>query len=237
MAQYLYYQFENNSTTITNHGTGGSGYNGTAARAQYAQDSVGHPVWGPMDSNKDGIIVPGGISNPYQHTWELGLRIHQWWPVNGVINSVLVGNDGKLWSAANDQFYGYIHEECTWDGTPNCPPSGGGLTQTGVHHFSIEIQGASSLDAQFWLGVEGARPVQISPSPGSEGALYIDFDYDLKLDTNYYFQITVNADGPTGGEYCIGNCIQMGAGCNDDSNCGGTCSPFPEGENEPALYG
>jgi hypothetical protein len=213
MSQYLYYTFDQNSSTITNHGTGGSAYNGQAARAQYGKDSVGYPVWGPLTSNKDGIVVPGGISNPYQHTWQIGLNIKQYWPAIGVIDGILVGNDGKLWSAANDQFYGYIHEECNWDGTT--------LIKSGIYHLSVEIQGASSLDVQFWLGVESAKPVKISPSPGSEGALYVDFDYSLKLNTNYYLQISVNANGPTGGEYCIGNCIQMGAGCNDASNCGG----------------
>jgi hypothetical protein len=223
-AQYIYYKFDQNSSTITNHGTGLSAYNGQAARAQYAKDTVGYPVWGPLNSNKDGIVVPGGISSPYQHTWQFGINISQWWPVNGVIDSTLVGNDGKLWSAANDLYYGYIHEQCSWDGSSNCPPTGGGLIQEGIYYFSIEIQQASYLNAQFWLGVEGNKPTQIHGTPGGESnqSLYVTFDgYALKLNTNYYFQVSVDAGGPTGGEYCIGNCIQMGAGCNDASNCGG----------------
>jgi hypothetical protein len=160
--------------------------------------------------------VPGGISNPYQHTWQIGLNIQRWWPVNGVIGGYLVGNDGKLWSAANDLFYGYIHEQCSWDGYT--------LRQLGIYYFSIEIQQASSLNAEFWIGVEKNKPVRVSGTPGGEvnNSLYITFDgYPLKLNTNYYFQVSVNAGGPTSSDYGIGNCIQMGGGCNDASNCGG----------------
>jgi hypothetical protein len=214
---YLWYTNFDNSATITNHGSGGAAYNGTASSNLYKTNSVGHPMWGPMTGNADRIAVPGGISNPYNHTWEIGLNIQHWWPVNGVQDCILVGNDGKLWAAANDQYYGYLHEICSWDG--DCS---GGLTQTGVHNFTVEIQGASSLDVQFWLGVGNNKPTQISPQPGSEGALYVDFDYDLKLNTNYYFQISVNANGPTG-DYYIGNCA---AGCADASVAGFPCGCY-----------
>ena len=175
---YLWYTGFTNSTTITNHGSGGAAYNGTASSNLYKTNSVGHPMWGPMTGNADRIAVPGGIVNPYNHTWEIGLNIQHWWP--------------------------------------------GGLTQTGVHNFTVEIQGASSLDVQFWLGVGNNKPTKISPQPGSEGALYVDFDYDLKLNTNYYFQISVNANGPTG-DYYIGNCA---AGCADASVAGFPCGCY-----------
>ena len=211
-SQYIHYKFDKNSPTITNYGTGGSAYNGQAARNQYGTNSLGHPIWGPMTGAKDGIIVPG-VSNPTHHTWQFGLNIQRYWPVNGVIGGFLVGNDGKLWSAGADTFYGYIHEECDYTNYI--------LTQHGIWHFSVEIAGASYLNAKFYLGVGSSRPVQISPSPGSEGALYIDFNYDLKLNTNYYFQVSVDSDGPVSNSYGIGNCLQVGSGCNDASNCGG----------------
>ena len=116
MSQYLHYTFAENSSTITNHGTGGSGYNGQATRNQYAKNSLGNPMWGPLTDNYDAIQVPGGISNPYQHTWEFGINIQKFWPINGVQNCILVGNDGKFWSGGNDLFYGYAHGECSWNG-------------------------------------------------------------------------------------------------------------------------
>jgi hypothetical protein len=164
-----------------------------------------------MNSANNVISVPGGCSNPYQHTWQIGLNINHWWPVQGVDSSgVLCGNDGKLWAYANDRFYAYLHQEGTY------PP----LIESGIYHFSVEIQGASFLDVQFWLGVGNAKPVRISPTSGSEGALYVDFNYSLQLHTNYYFQIAVNANGPAG-DYYIGNCAP---GCRDTMVVG-----FPAG--------
>jgi hypothetical protein len=214
MTQYLHYLFNQNSATIKNYGAAAAGsYDGQAVRNQYGTNSKGHPIWGPMTGAKDGIVVPSGISNPYQHTWQIGLNIARWWPVNGVVDGMLVGNDGKLWSAADDQFYGYIHEGCSWDGST--------LTQLGYYFLTVEIQGASYLDVEFYLGVGANRPVKIQPdSPGNEGALYQGFsNASLKLNTNYYMQIAVSSDGPTSGAYVIGNCT--GPGCNDASNCGG----------------
>ena len=156
-----------------------------------------------MTDNADRIAVPGGISNPYQHTWQIGLRISHFWPVLGIVDGILCGNDGKLWAVANDKFYGYLHEE-TSGGTP-----------LGTHYLTVEIQGASSLEADFWLGVEGNKPTQMAPDPiGTDdpGALYQQFGgFNLQLNTNYYFQISVNANGPEG-DYYIGNCAP---GCAD----------------------
>ena len=217
MAPYLWYTDFANSATIANKGSGGSAYNGQAAQNDYKTNSAGHAMWGPISGAKDVIQVPGGIANQYQHTWEFGIRITQWWPVNGVIDGILCGNDGKLWAAANDLFYGYIHEECTYDG--------GVLTQLGTHYFTVELQGSpSSLDVEFWLGVGSAAPTKMAPDPiGTDdpGALYQQFgSYDLQLNTDYYFQVTVSASGgASGNDYNIGNC--SGAGCNDLSNCGG----------------
>jgi hypothetical protein len=173
-----------------------------------------------MTGNADRIAVPGGISNPYNHTWEIGLNIQHWWPVNGVQDCILVGNDGKLWAAANDQYYGYLHEICSWDG--DCS---GGLTQTGVHNFTVEIQGGcTELDVQFYLGVGNNKPTKIPGSLGTDdgaGVLYMDFDYNLQLNTNYYFQISVSANGPAANDYYISNCAP---GCADTSVVG-----FPSG--------
>jgi hypothetical protein len=220
MSQYLWYTFDKSSTTITNYGGGGSGYNGSAARNQYAVSSVNHPIWGPLNAATDVITIPSGISNPVQHTWQIGLRINRWWPVNGVIGGVLCGNDGKLWSAAGDTHYGYLHEECMWDGST--------LTQTGIYHFSVEIQGSggySDDSVQFYLGVGNNKPTKISTNGdvGNEGGrTWWDFDYNLQLNTNYYFQVSVNLDPgswASGTDYSICNCT--GPGCNDSSNCGG----------------
>jgi hypothetical protein len=216
ISQYVIYKFAQNSTTITNSGSGGDAYNGTAVRAQYAKDSVGYPIWGPLDANTDRIAVPGGISNPYQHTWQIGLNINQWWPVAGIVNGILCGNDGKLWAFANDLYYGYLHGVGT--GSP-------GIQST--YNFTVESQGSpSSLDVQFWLGVEDAKPVQISGGLGTDdpGALYMYFDYDLQLHTNYYFQISVNCEGgPAGNDYYIGNCAP---GCADAMVTGFPCGCY-----------
>ena len=220
MAQYIHYKFDQNSTTITNYGTGGTAYNGQAARNQYAKNSLGNPIWGPLDDNADRIAVAGGISNPYQHTWQIGLRISQWWPVDPqVVNGILCGNDGKLWAYANDLFYGYLHEECTY--------IGGVLTQLGTHYLTVEIQGSpSSLDAHFWLGVGSNKPTEMSRDPvGTDdpGALYQQFGgFDLKLNQDYYFQISVSANGPSG-DYYIGNCAQ---GCADAFVSGFPCGCY-----------
>jgi hypothetical protein len=220
---YLYYKFDKDSTTVTNYGSGGSGYNGTATRAQYATDSAGYPVWGPMTDNNDRITVPGGCSNPYQHTWEIGLNINHWWPGNGDDGGVAQGNDGKLWALANDLFYGYFHGVCGFGA--NC--SGGALVGTSnVYNFTVEAQGSpSSLDVDLWLGVGDNKPVQIgNDGLGTDdpGALYLAFNYNFQLNTNYYLQITVDCDGgPGGNDYYISNCAP---GCADSSVQG-----FPSG--------
>ena len=219
---YLWYTNFENSTTITNKGSGGSTYNGQAARNDYGTNSVGHPTWGPIKGNTDGIQVPGGISNPYNHTWEIGLNINQWWPVNGVVDGILCGNDGKLWSAGNNMFYGYIHEECSY------PP----LVQLGTHYLTLEIQGGcTELDVQFWLGVGNSKPTKMTPDPiGTDdgpGVLYQQFGgYNLQLNTNYYFQISVTANGPAMPNYCIGNCTFGGSTCADATVTGFPCGCY-----------
>jgi len=190
----------NNGTTITNYGNGGTAYNGQATRNQQNQYS-----WGPLNANNDGIIVPGGISSPNQHSWQMHLVINQWWPVAGIVNGLLCGNDGKLWSIGANTAYGYIHGE-TNNGAP-----------TGRHYFTVEVANASSLNVEFWAGVNGARPVQIPPDQqGYEGQIYIAFSaLELQLGVDYFFQINVSTDSAGGSEYCIGNCLQIGAGCSD----------------------
>jgi hypothetical protein len=158
-----------------------------------------------MTANADVISVDSGMSNPYQHTWQIGLNIARWWPIGPIQGGYLTGNDGKLWAFANDKFYGYIHGE-TSGGTP-----------TGRHYLTIEIQGCSSLNVQFWLGVGGNKPTRIPPdnlgTDDGPGILYQAFSAaPLQLNTNYYFQITVSANGPGGGDYYIGNCAP---GCAD----------------------
>lgn len=210
---YLYYKGgtgNNSGTTITNYGTGGAAYNGQATRNQQNQYS-----WGPVNAANDGILVPGGISSPNQHSWQIHIVINRWWPVIGIINNILVGNDGKLWSIGANTAYGYIHGE-TNNGTP-----------TGRHYFTVEVANASYLNVEFWAGVNGNRPTQIPPdTQGYEGQIYTAFSaLELQLGVDYFFQINVSTNSSGGSEYCIGNCLQIGAGCNDDSNCGG----FPMG--------
>ncbi len=229
-SQYLIYKFAQNSTTITNSGSGGDTYNGTAARAQYAKDSVGYPIWGPLNANLDGIQVPGGIDNPYGHTWQFGININQWWPVNGVIDCVLVGNDGKLFSAGNDLFYAYLHEMCTWNG--DCSD---GLTQSGQHYLNLEIAyneepSYSVDDVQFYLGTESSKPVKQTASTGDEGRIYWAWDNELLLNTNYYFQISVSLEDPgqwaAMPNYCVGNCTYGGSTCSDASVTGFPCGCY-----------
>ena len=218
---YLWYTGFTNSTTITNHGSGGAAYNGTASSNLYKTNSVGHPMWGPVSGNADRIAVPGGIPNAHSHSWEFGINIQHWWPVNGVVDGILCGNDGKLWAASNDLFYGYLHEECTYiDGV---------LNQLGTHYFTVELQGSpGSLDVEFWLGVGNNKPTKMTPDPiGTDdpGALYQQFgSFDLQLNTNYYFQVSVSASGgASGSDYYIGNCAQ---GCADAFVSGFPCGCY-----------
>ena len=177
-------------------------------------------MWGPLNGNTDAIQVGGGISSPYQHTWEFGINIDQWWPVNGVVDGILCGNDGKLWSGANDLFYGYLHEECSY------PP----LVQLGTHYFTVECQGSpSSLDVEFWLGTGNNKPVHLAGDgigTDDPGALYEQFSaVNLQLHTNYYFQVSVDiGGGPAANNYCIGNCTYGGSTCAD-----ATVTGFPSG--------
>ena len=177
-----------------------------------------------MTDNADRIDVPGGIQNAHSHSWEFGINIQHWWPVNGVIDCILVGNDGKLWSAANDLFYGYLHEECSWNG--DCS---GGLTQLGTHYFTVELQGSpSSLDVEFWLGTGNNKPVHLAGDgigTDDPGALYEQFSaVNLQLNTNYYFQVSVSASGgASGSDYYIGNCA---SGCADASVSGFPCGCY-----------
>ena len=219
---YLWYTNFANTANITNKGSGGSTFNGLATRNQYGTNSAGHPMWGPMTGNNDAIQVGGGIQSPYQHTWEIGLNIQHWWPVNGVIDGILCGNDGKLWAAANDLFYGYLHEECTYEG--------GVLTQLGTHYLTVECQGSpSSLDVEFWLGTGNNKPVHLAGDgigTDDPGALYEQFSaVDLQLNTNYYFQISVDiGGGPAASNYCIGNCV--GQSCSDATVTGFPCGCY-----------
>jgi len=231
-SQYLFYKFGQNSTTITNSGSGGDTYNGTATRAQYAKDSVGYPIWGPLDANTDGIRIPGGISNPYNHTWEIGLNIHQWWPGLGCPGDLQTGNDGKLWSAAQDDlFYGYIHGLAS-----------GCLIGISTRRCNLNVEiaynSAPSYDeggseVQFWLGTGDNKPVHV-PADGAydEGRIYWTFSNALfSLNTNYYFQITVNLEDPgayvdTSGTYSIGNCLNTGSPCSDPNVTGFPCGCY-----------
>lgn len=225
-SQYLIYKFAQDSTTITNSGSGGDTYNGTAARAQYQKDSVGYPIWGPMNANTDGIRVAGGINNPYQHTWQVGLNINQWWPGRGLgSDGYQDGNDGKLLAAGGNQFYMYFHGVSDGVlGGPNCAPA-----TAGTYNFTVEGTGMSGGNdaVQLWLGVEDAKPVQISCSgPNPDGArLYWVFDYSFQLHTNYYLQITVNSSGvDLSAGYSLSNCIDTGSPCSDSCITG-----FPSG--------
>jgi hypothetical protein len=205
MSQYIHYTFANNSSGITNYGTGGAAYNGHARRNQYRVNAKGHPIWGPMTDNADVISVPGGISNPYHHTWQIGLNIARFWPVAGVVSDTLCGNDGKLFSYANDQYYGYIHQEGTY------PP----LRETNVHNFFVEIAGAGGGNVEFWLGVGANRPVKVGiEDEGNEGGRHWwGFNWGLQLNVNYYFQIKIDlSGGVTGSDYYINNCAP---GCAD----------------------
>ena len=216
---YLWYTGFTNSTTITNHGSGGAAYNGTASSNLYKTNSVGHPMWGPMTGNADRIAVPGGISNPHSHSWEIGLNIQHFWPVNGVVDGILCGNDGKLWASSDDLFYGYLHEECSY------PP----LVELGTHYFTVELQGSpGSLDVEFWLGTGNNKPVHLSGDgigTDDPGALYEQFSaVNLQLNTNYYFQISVSASGgASGSDYYIGNCA---SGCADATVSGFPCGSY-----------
>jgi hypothetical protein len=220
---YLWYTGFTNSTTITNHGSGGAAYNGTASSNLYKTNSVGHPMWGPMNGNSDRIAVPGGISSPHAHSWEIGLNISQWWPVDPVVvDGILCGNDGKLWASSDDLFYGYLHEECSYDGTT--------LRQLGTHYFTVELQGGcNALDVEFWLGVGNNKPTKMTPDPlgidDGPGVLYQSFGgFDLKLNQNYYFQVSVSASGgASGSDYYIGNCAQ---GCADAFVSGFPCGCY-----------
>jgi hypothetical protein len=217
MSQYLYYKFDQSSTTITNYGNGGAGYNGQASRNLKNQYS-----WGPMNAGDDVITVPSGISNPCQHTWQTHLVINQWWPVAGVDQyGTLCGNDGKLWAAANDTHYGYIHQQGSY------PP----LVEYGIYNFFVEIQGSGSYSAdsvQFWVGADGARPIKQSAVTGEEGGrVWWGFNnFNLQLGVDYYFQVSINLDPnswASGTDYYIGNCAP---GCADTMVVGFPCGCY-----------
>ncbi|MGA3315277.1 MAG: hypothetical protein ABSC64_02425 [Candidatus Korobacteraceae bacterium] len=225
MTQYLHYNFAQNSKSILNQGAGGSAYNGQAVRAQFQKNSLGNPMWGPLTANTDGINVPG-INSPYNHTWQAGLNINQWWPGAGCEGGIQDGNDGKLWSAGNDLYYGYLHGVS--DGCLS------GVAST--YNFTVEIaynESPSYNDnsVQFWLGVGSAKPVSI-PLAGcaDEGRIYWVFDYNLQLNTNYYFQVSVNlpdaSQWASAGNYAIGNCIESGAPCADAAVTGFPCGAY-----------
>ncbi|MGA3315225.1 MAG: hypothetical protein ABSC64_02160 [Candidatus Korobacteraceae bacterium] len=225
MSQYIYYKFNTNSTTITNYGAGQSAYNGKAARNQYVVDPAGHPAYGPLNAASDGILVPGGISNPYQHTWQFGIWISQWWPGLGCQGSdTQWGNDGKLWSAANDMFYGYLHGVTD----PGAPKDGQGCLDgiSDTYNFTVEIAYNESPDysddsVQFWLGTGNSAPVnQGTAETSDETRIYWVWETtNLQLHTYYYFQVVVDlpdaSQWATGNNYAIGNCIEVPGGCND----------------------
>ena len=227
MSQYLHYTFADNSSTITNHGTGGSAYNGQATRNQYAKNSVGYPIWGPLNGNNDGIQVAGGISSPYQHTWQFGVNIDQWWPGLGC-NGIQWGNDGKLWSAGSNQFYGYLHGQAS--GCLN------GYSDCYILALEIVYQSSpsySSGDVQFWLGVGDAKPTLVPSAPTlDEGEIAWDYQAPcLSLHTNYYFQISVNLPDPgqwasVSSNYSIGNCLSGGTPCADSKVTGFPCGCY-----------
>jgi hypothetical protein len=222
---YLLYKFDGTSTTIHNYGSGGSGFDGQIGGSPKRKEgSV------TLTAADDRINVSSGILFPNQHTWQAHLVINQFWPVLGVVDGVLRGNDGKLWAAGNDTHYGYIHQEGTY------PP----LQETDVHHFSVEIEtaaGASEDACQFYLGVSGQKPVRIYTGGdiGYEGGRqYWDFNYDLKIGVDYFFQVSINLPGTVPQDYTIGNCA---TGCSDGyANgfpCG--CTLFSWREDATAL--
>jgi hypothetical protein len=214
MSQYIHYTFANNSSGITNFGTGGSTYNGSAVRNQYALNSVGHPVWGPLDANTDGIRVYGGLSNPYQHTWQVGLNVNQWWPMAG-ITDYQNGNDGKLFAAGGNNLYAYFHGV----------GSGSGYAST----YNFTVEGTLSASCQLWVGTGNSAPVNMgAPSVGSEGRTYYVWpNWDVQLHTNYYLQLVINGSGMgLGSAYSIGNCIDTGSPCADDAVTGFPCGCY-----------
>jgi hypothetical protein len=226
MSQYIWYKFDQNSPTIKNYGVGGAAFNAVAVRNQYALNVLKNPRWGPLNQNNDGIRCPGGIRSPTQHTWQIGLNISQFWPVLGIDDQgILCGNDGKLWSIAKNQYYAYLHTECS--------TASGSLVCSNVHHFTIELAGSGSAyedGIQFYLGVEDQRPHRITTDGdmGSEGGRsWWDFNFDLQLNTNYYFQIAVNLNPNSwiqSNSYSIGNCLETGSPCADSKVTG-----FPAG--------
>jgi hypothetical protein len=218
MSQYIFYKFAQDSTTITNSGTGGDTYNGTAARAQYAKDSVGYPIWGPLVARTDGIRVSGGISNPYEHTWQVGLNLSQWWPGAGCTD-YQNGNDGKLFAAGGNQFYAYFHGL-----------SDGCLTGNSTIGYNFTVEGTLDANCELWVGTEDSAPVnQGAPYVGTSDAprtYYVWENWWPQLHTNYYLQLTISGSGVDVSEgYSIGNCIDVSwTPCADDSGPG-----FPGG--------
>ena len=224
---YLWYTNFDNSATITNHGSGGAAYNGTATRNQYGKNSKGNAMWGPINGNSDGIRVGGGISSPYQHTWEFGVNIDQWWPGLGC-NGIQWGNDGKLWAAGSNQFYGYLHGQASGclSGYSDC------------YILALESEynsepSYSSSTVQFYLGTGANKPVKVPDAPTlDEGQIAWDFQAPcLSLHTDYYFQISINVPNPSqwaanAGIYSIGNCIGTGSPCADDKVTGFPCGCY-----------
>jgi hypothetical protein len=220
-SQYLFYKFGQNSTTITNSGSGGDTYNGTATRAQYATDSVGYPIWGPLDANTDGIRVAGGIDNPYEHTWQAGLNIHQWWPGAGCTD-YQNGNDGKFMAAGGNQYYAYFHGL-----------SDGCLTGVSTIGYNFTIEGTMDLDCELWVGTGDSAPVnQGAPYVGTGDAprtYYVWENWYPQLNTNYYLQLSVSGSGTAldTSKYAIGNCIDAGLPpCADDAVTGFPCGCY-----------
>jgi hypothetical protein len=170
-----------------------------------------------MDANTDGIRVPAGISNPYQHTWQVGLNIHQWWPGAGCTD-YQNGNDGKLFAAGGNQFYAYFH------GLSN-----GCLTGPSTIGYNFTVEGTLDATMELWVGTGDSKPVnQGAPYVGTSDAprtYYVWENWWPQLNTNYYLQLTISGSGVgLGTAYSLSNCIDTGPPCADDAVTG-----FPSG--------
>jgi hypothetical protein len=101
MTEYIVYTFAENSTSITNHGGGGSGYNGYSPSDLYHLNGNGngYSYYGDM-SGSNYISIPGGSYNNtiLNHSWEMGFYVNASSP-----------QYAKLWDAACGAFSIQIH--------------------------------------------------------------------------------------------------------------------------------
>ena len=185
MGQFIVYTFRENSTAITNHGTDGATYNGTANRNQYHMQANGYPYYGPFSGSGDMIAVPSSTNDndpaTRSHAFEFGFRYGGSHGSNGTYE--------KIWDKGLGGIYiGTIMQS----GVPHVIVY---FATTGTPVYWVSTSGYFSAYTNYYLQVSWSLPS--TPGAATSGNVHVHCGVEQNAPTH----IAMNFSGAGSGSW------------------------------------